>query len=171
MLLAFGPLAGARGMSEDAMHATSIDLRASLVPAAAVIPAQVAYFDVVAVKKLVVGWHPGFPAVALPVSPRFQHAPRSRRPEVPPRWWLWPVTRVLAFPSLGTGGLPRAGPVRLHVVFQWERCPAEASRLGAGGPAWVLLCLTLGWAEGFGDRSMPTPAASLAFILNPPSGR
>jgi len=37
----------------------SIHLRASLVPAAAVIPAQVAYFDVVAVKKLVVGWHPG----------------------------------------------------------------------------------------------------------------
>jgi len=39
----------------------SIHLWASLVPAAAVIPAQVAYFDVVAVKKLVVGWHPREP--------------------------------------------------------------------------------------------------------------
>ena len=39
----------------------SIHLRASLVPAAAVIPAQVAYFDVVAVKKLVVCWYPRLP--------------------------------------------------------------------------------------------------------------
>ena len=36
----------------------SIDWRASLVPAAAVIPAPIAYIKVVAVKKLVVGfWH------------------------------------------------------------------------------------------------------------------
>ena len=34
----------------------SIDWRASLVPAAAVIPAPVAYINVVAVKKLVVGF-------------------------------------------------------------------------------------------------------------------
>jgi hypothetical protein len=46
------------GMNEDLRNAVSIHLRASLVPAAAVIPAQVAYFDVVAVKKLVVGWQP-----------------------------------------------------------------------------------------------------------------
>jgi len=37
------------------------------VPAAAVIPAQVAYFDVVAVKKLVVCWQPGFPAGLFPL--------------------------------------------------------------------------------------------------------
>jgi len=40
------------GMDEDLNPAVSIYLRASLVPAAAVIPAQVAYTDVVAVKKL-----------------------------------------------------------------------------------------------------------------------
>ena len=34
----------------------SIDWRASLVPAAAVIPAPIAYIKVVAVKKLVVGF-------------------------------------------------------------------------------------------------------------------
>jgi len=45
-------------MDEDLSNAMSINSRASLVPAAAVIPARVAYFDVVAVKKLVVGWHP-----------------------------------------------------------------------------------------------------------------
>jgi len=42
------------GMNEDLNSAMSIHLRASLVPAAAVIPAQGAYTDVVAVKKLVV---------------------------------------------------------------------------------------------------------------------
>ena len=36
----------------------SIDWRASLVPAAAVIPAPIAYIKVVAVKKLVVGFLP-----------------------------------------------------------------------------------------------------------------
>jgi len=41
-------------MDEDLNPAVSINLRASLVPAAAVIPAQGAYTDVVAVKKLVV---------------------------------------------------------------------------------------------------------------------
>ncbi len=35
---------------------TSINWRASLVPAAAVIPAPIAYINVVAVKKLVVGF-------------------------------------------------------------------------------------------------------------------
>ena len=37
----------------------SIDWRASLVPAAAVIPAPIAYIKVVAVKKLVVGFLSG----------------------------------------------------------------------------------------------------------------
>ena len=37
---------------------SSINWRASLVPAAAVIPAPVAYIKVVAVKKLVVGFLP-----------------------------------------------------------------------------------------------------------------
>lgn len=37
---------------------TSTDWRASLVPAAAVIPAPIAYIKVVAVKKLVVGFLP-----------------------------------------------------------------------------------------------------------------
>ena len=43
---------------------TSINWRASLVPAAAVIPAPIAYIKVVAVKKLVVG--SGAPAVGPP---------------------------------------------------------------------------------------------------------
>ena len=38
---------------------TTINWRASLVPAAAVIPAPIAYIKVVAVKKLVVGFLPG----------------------------------------------------------------------------------------------------------------
>jgi hypothetical protein len=37
-------------------HLTRINWRASLVPAAAVIPAPIAYIKVVAVKKLVVGF-------------------------------------------------------------------------------------------------------------------
>ena len=47
---------GADGMDEEPKSAMSIKLRASLVPAAAVIPAQLAYTDVVAVKTLVVRW-------------------------------------------------------------------------------------------------------------------
>ena len=39
-------------------HFTSIDWRASLVPAAAVIPAPIAYIEVAAVEKLVVGFLP-----------------------------------------------------------------------------------------------------------------
>ena len=38
---------------------TRINWRASLVPAAAVIPAPIAYIEVVAVKKLVVGFRDG----------------------------------------------------------------------------------------------------------------
>ena len=56
-----GLTAGIGGMNDDPRNAVSIHLWASLVPAAAVIPAQVAYFDVVAVKKLGVGWHPRDP--------------------------------------------------------------------------------------------------------------
>ncbi len=40
----------------DVKYLTSINWRASLVPAAAVIPAPIAYIKVVAVKKLVVGF-------------------------------------------------------------------------------------------------------------------
>ena len=40
----------------DSQLLTSINWRASLVPAAAVIPAPIAYIKVVAVKKLVVGF-------------------------------------------------------------------------------------------------------------------
>ncbi len=45
----------------------SIDWRASLVPAAAVIPAPIAYIKVVAVKKLVVGFvaYGGFRALVV----------------------------------------------------------------------------------------------------------
>ena len=55
---------GTGGMDEDLSNAVSINSRASLVPAAAVIPARVAYFDVVAVKKLVVCWYPASSASA-----------------------------------------------------------------------------------------------------------
>ena len=44
---------------------TSINWRASLVPAAAVIPAPIAYIKVVAVKKLVVGFLAGVTGHAL----------------------------------------------------------------------------------------------------------
>ena len=50
----------------------SIDWRASLVPAAAVIPAPIAYIKVVAVKKLVVGFLLGVadvPSGLQPVQP------------------------------------------------------------------------------------------------------
>src|ERR1700728_171819 len=49
---------------------TRIHWRASLVPAAAVIPAPIAYIKVAAVKKLVVGFlmRPAWPAVATRVS-------------------------------------------------------------------------------------------------------
>ena len=43
----------------------SIDWRASLVPAAAVIPAPIAYIKVVAVKKLVVGFLIGVVTMGL----------------------------------------------------------------------------------------------------------
>ena len=50
----------------------SIDWRASLVPAAAVIPAPIAYIKVVAVKKLVVGFRTGIVwSAARSVTERF----------------------------------------------------------------------------------------------------
>ena len=52
-----GPLLGlAIGMRTYLNPLSSINWRASLVPAAAVIPAPIAYIKVVAVKKLVVGF-------------------------------------------------------------------------------------------------------------------
>src|SRR5882724_12002312 len=63
---------------------TRIYWRASLVPAAAVIPAPIAYIKVVAVKKLVVGsaaWKAGPPQGATgrsgPTSPVFPRYPSS----------------------------------------------------------------------------------------------
>ena len=47
---------------------SSINWRASLVPAAAVIPAPIAYIKVVAVKKLVVGFLVGAIGLALSAS-------------------------------------------------------------------------------------------------------
>jgi len=81
---------GTGGMDEDPNNAMSINLRTSLVPAPAVIPAQVAYFDVVAVKKLVVGWQPGH-LLGRP-SPLFSEWRRSTQ-----RY------RCLAVPSPGSG--------------------------------------------------------------------
>ena len=53
-----GPLAfGRRDCNEPNLHPLArTNWRASLVPAAAVIPAPIAYIKVVAVKKLVVGF-------------------------------------------------------------------------------------------------------------------
>ena len=47
------------------LRISRIDWRASLVPAAAVIPAPIAYIKVVAVKKLVVGFLVGVVAMGL----------------------------------------------------------------------------------------------------------
>ena len=44
--------------ADQILRISRIDWRASLVPAAAVIPAPIAYIKVVAVKKLVVGFLP-----------------------------------------------------------------------------------------------------------------
>ena len=73
-----GLMTRAGGMNEDLRNAVSIHLRASLVPAAAVIPAQVAYFDVVAVKKLVVGWQPGSRSVGVTFAVRARSSDAAR---------------------------------------------------------------------------------------------
>ena len=55
-----GPVTSVRDCNEPNLHPLArIDWRASLVPAAAVIPAPIAYIKVVAVKKLVVGFLAG----------------------------------------------------------------------------------------------------------------
>ena len=55
-----GPCLKSRDWNETNLHPLSItNWRASLVPAAAVIPAPIAYIKVVAVKKLVVGFLAG----------------------------------------------------------------------------------------------------------------
>ena len=51
-----GPKGNAIGDEGSVNISPSINWRASLVPAAAVIPAPIAYIKVVAVKKLVVGF-------------------------------------------------------------------------------------------------------------------
>ncbi len=66
-----------------------INWRASLVPAAAVIPAPIAYTKVVAVKKLVVeflglGEGRATNVVCLPFRP----SPSSRRARLPLSWWV-----------------------------------------------------------------------------------
>ena len=50
-----GPLRSGTWNENNSNHLMRINWRASLVPAAAVIPAPIAYIKVVAVKKLVVG--------------------------------------------------------------------------------------------------------------------
>ena len=60
---------------------SSINWRASLVPAAAVIPAPIAYIKVVAVKKLVVGFVAVASGLALGAS-----ACLRRHPWVEPVW-------------------------------------------------------------------------------------
>ena len=58
---------------------TSINWRASLVPAAAVIPAPIAYIKVVAVKKLVVGFLVGATGRALICLHWSRFRPSSRK--------------------------------------------------------------------------------------------
>ena len=59
---------------------SSINWRASLVPAAAVIPAPIAYIKVVAVKKLVVGF------VVCVAASTFVVLPWPRHPWADPVW-------------------------------------------------------------------------------------
>jgi hypothetical protein len=51
-----GPFRSGTWNENNSNHLSRINWRASLVPAAAVIPAPIAYIKVVAVKKLVVGF-------------------------------------------------------------------------------------------------------------------
>ena len=57
-----------------------INWRASLVPAAAVIPAPIAYIKVVAVKTLVVGFRGG--PTGLPMGMHWPARPSTRRPRL-----------------------------------------------------------------------------------------
>ena len=81
----YGPPSEARNRNEnDSNPLTRNDWRASLVPAAAVIPAPTAYIKVVAVKKLVVepwnGGGPSGPPRAAPVRPEGRAPARAFPP-------------------------------------------------------------------------------------------
>ena len=69
----------------------SIDWRASLVPAAAVIPAPIAYIKVVAVKKLVVGF---LTVCACPGSYRVALAECAGHPSGKRSWDASPWVRA-----------------------------------------------------------------------------
>ena len=60
-----GPLGSGNWNENNSNPLSRINWRASLVPAAAVIPAPIAYIKVVAVKKLVVGFLAGATGHAL----------------------------------------------------------------------------------------------------------
>ena len=71
----------------------SINWRASLVPAAAVIPAPIAYIKVVAVKKLVVGFRVG--PSGLPMGMHCSARPSFRRPRLLLTERAWETDRLL----------------------------------------------------------------------------
>ena len=70
-----------------------INWRASLVPAAAVIPAPIAYIKVVAVKKLVVGFRVG--PSGLPMGMHCLARPSFRRPRLLLTERAWETDRLL----------------------------------------------------------------------------
>ena len=70
-----------------------INWRASLVPAAAVIPAPIAYIKVVAVKKLVVGFRVG--PSGLPMGMHCSARPSFRRPRLLLTERAWETDRLL----------------------------------------------------------------------------
>ena len=72
---------------------TRINWRASLVPAAAVIPAPIAYIKVVAVKKLVVGFRVG--PSGLPMGMHCLARPSFRRPRLLLTERAWETDRLL----------------------------------------------------------------------------
>jgi hypothetical protein len=65
------------------------------VPAAAVIPAPIAYIKVVAVKKLVVGFLAGVTVPGLIVCAMCYSEPSSRRTCMPLTWCVWYPRRLL----------------------------------------------------------------------------
>lgn len=67
-----GPFGHCNWNEYNLNHLTSIHWRASLVPAAAVIPAPIAYIKVVAVKKLVVEFRRRVPGLGSPCTGRLE---------------------------------------------------------------------------------------------------
>lgn len=65
------------------------------MPAAAVIPAPIAYIKVVAVKKLVVGFLVGVSVPGLIVRVTCCLQPSSRRAFLSLTWWEWDPRRLL----------------------------------------------------------------------------